>query len=193
MSDYYLHSKGNIPIEKAAKKLAENAWRDGDKGFGDGTKEAYVESHWKNYCHQDLQDAIEAYEATKTEQPVELWKHLRDFINGKTVDEISSSVTKKAYAKNAKELSVSGIVRLCIEELFWMAEKDTSPVRESVEAIPADQWHEDDGAVLWWRLPVDEAPYCGTPLDGAMWTEDYYTHFTRLVIPTTDVEDGSGK
>jgi len=67
----------------------------------------------------------------KTDQPVELWKHLRDFINGKSVDELSKSVTRKAYAKNANELSVAGLVRLCVEELFWMAEKEGSPKRES--------------------------------------------------------------
>lgn len=27
------------------------------------------------------------------------------------------------------------------------------------------KWSEDDGNVLWWRLPVSEPPYVGTPLD----------------------------
>jgi hypothetical protein len=26
-------------------------------------------------------------------------------------------------------------------------------------------WHEDYGSVLWWRLPVQEPPYVGSPLD----------------------------
>jgi len=26
-------------------------------------------------------------------------------------------------------------------------------------------WSEDDGDVLWWRFPITEAPYVGTPLD----------------------------
>lgn len=30
---------------------------------------------------------------------------------------------------------------------------------------PFAEWHEDHGNVLWWRLPVSEPPYCGTPLD----------------------------
>lgn len=51
---------------------------------------------------------------------------------------------------------------------------------------PLDEWHEDDGPVLWWRLPVDEPPWAGTPLDsdwqiggdgpGGAW----YTHWTPL-------------
>ncbi len=67
------------------------------------------------------------------EQAGELWKHLRGFINGKTVDGISSSVTRKAYSQDAKELSVAGIVRLCVEELFWMAERESSMKQESAK------------------------------------------------------------
>lgn len=46
---------------------------------------------------------------------------------------------------------------------------------------PLDDWHEDIGVVLWWKFPVDEPPYCGSPLD-----EDwpgYHTHFTLIVMP----------
>jgi hypothetical protein len=28
-----------------------------------------------------------------------------------------------------------------------------------------DTWHEDDGVALWFALPIDEPPYCGSPLD----------------------------
>ena len=30
---------------------------------------------------------------------------------------------------------------------------------------PLDDWHEDFGAALWHRMPIEEPPYCGTPLD----------------------------
>lgn len=39
-------------------------------------------------------------------------------------------------------------------------------------------WHEDIGDVLWWKFPVQEAPWVGTPNDDC-WT-DTYTHFTLL-------------
>ena len=47
-------------------------------------------------------------------------------------------------------------------------------------AIPGEQWHEDDGPVLWWLLPVMDAeePWAGTPNDSD-WP-GYHTHFTRL-------------
>lgn len=61
-----------------------------------------------------------------------------------------------------------------------------APERESVELIPADQWSELDGAVLWWYFPIAEPPYCGTPLDSDWPTlsgESFYTHFTRIPLP----------
>ena len=46
---------------------------------------------------------------------------------------------------------------------------------------PLSSWHDDDGAVLWWRIPVDEPPYCGTPGDSD-WP-GYQTHWTPLPAP----------
>jgi hypothetical protein len=46
-------------------------------------------------------------------------------------------------------------------------------------AIPGEQYHEDDGPVLWWRFPVVEPPYSGFPC-GPGWRLNYYTHFTPL-------------
>lgn len=31
-------------------------------------------------------------------------------------------------------------------------------------ARPLSEWTEDDGTVLWWKFPVDEPPYVGSPL-----------------------------
>lgn len=45
----------------------------------------------------------------------------------------------------------------------------------------AEKWHEDIGPVLWWDFPVEEPPYCGTPLDDDF--PKYKTHFTELRIP----------
>lgn len=60
---------------------------------------------------------------------------------------------------------------------------------------PIEEWHEDMGNCLWWRLPIDEPPYVGSPLDSD-WpltdpnddgeTDDYYTHFTHLLEPDSD-------
>lgn len=46
---------------------------------------------------------------------------------------------------------------------------------------PLAEWHEDDGPVLWWRFPIEEPPYVGTPLD-----DDWpvcMKHWTRFLVP----------
>ena len=48
-------------------------------------------------------------------------------------------------------------------------------------AIPLDEWSVKDGDVLWWRFPIQEPPYCGSPLD-TKWP-GYHTHWTRFFVP----------
>lgn len=48
-------------------------------------------------------------------------------------------------------------------------------------ARPLDEWHDDIGNVLWWKFPIDEPPYCGTPLD-IEWP-GYHTHWTVFAVP----------
>lgn len=47
---------------------------------------------------------------------------------------------------------------------------------------PLSEWHEDFGPVLWWRFPIVEPPYVGSPLDDDF-LEDYYDGWTRLPEP----------
>lgn len=51
----------------------------------------------------------------------------------------------------------------------------------STEARPLEEWHEDIGDALWWRFPIEEPPYVGSPLDCA-WT-GYHTHWTPIICP----------
>jgi hypothetical protein len=53
--------------------------------------------------------------------------------------------------------------------------------KTQITARPIDEWHEDLGDVLWWTFPVNEPPYCGSPMD-VDWP-DYHTHWTPIVIP----------
>lgn len=56
--------------------------------------------------------------------------------------------------------------------------------------LSRDSWDEDDGSVLWWRFPIVEPPYVGTPLDDDF--PDYVTHWTRIVLPFDAVTEGDG-
>lgn len=48
-------------------------------------------------------------------------------------------------------------------------------------ARPLEEWGEDYGDVLWWKFPIEEPPYVGSPLD-ANWPA-YHTHWTPIVCP----------
>lgn len=48
-------------------------------------------------------------------------------------------------------------------------------------ARPLEEWNEDYGDVIWWKFPIEEPPYVGSPLD-ANWTA-YHTHWTPIMIP----------
>lgn len=47
-------------------------------------------------------------------------------------------------------------------------QEDVSPdaiIHELTMPRPIDEYHEDMGAVLWWKFPIEEAPYVGGPND----------------------------
>ena len=48
-------------------------------------------------------------------------------------------------------------------------------------ARPLEEWGEDYGDVLWWKFPIEEPPYVGSPLD-LNWPA-YHTHWTLIVMP----------
>lgn len=73
-------------------------------------------------------------------------------------------------------------------------------------ARPLSEWTEDDGDVLWWKFPVEEAPYVGSPLccgysvEVRMFTgvvsrfnvcgwPGYHTHWTPLPEIPERIED----
>ena len=48
-------------------------------------------------------------------------------------------------------------------------------------ARPLEEWGEDYGDVLWWKFPIEEPPYVGSPLD-EKWPA-YHTHWTPVAMP----------
>lgn len=46
---------------------------------------------------------------------------------------------------------------------------------------PLSDWHEEDGPVLWWKFPIEEQPYVGSPLF-TTWP-GYHTHWTEFQLP----------
>lgn len=48
--------------------------------------------------------------------------------------------------------------------------------KTTIIARPKKEYHEDMGPVTWWRFPIDEPAWIGTPNDSD-WP-GYHTHFT---------------
>lgn len=59
---------------------------------------------------------------------------------------------------------------------------DEAPTIEARPVVrPIEEWAEDYGDVLWWRFPIEEPPYVGSPLD-CNWS-GYHTHWTPIEVP----------
>jgi hypothetical protein len=70
---------------------------------------------------------------------------------------------------------------------FWLKPLAAPPARQPLSRPLAD-WHEDVGDVLWWRFPIEEAPYVGHP-NCDNWP-GYHTHWTPLVLPDGITQEG---
>lgn len=90
------------------------------------------------------------------------------------------------YCRHVEAMTAEGL-REKSDIAAQLAARDKRIAELAVELVtlanPAhlDSWNEEDGSVLWWRFPIVEPPYCGTPLDDDF--PEYVTHWTRFAIP----------
>jgi hypothetical protein len=104
------------------------------------------------------------------------------------IERTDSAEDREQRLKEAIEFYVPHMwpgMRAHFEELLSTLYPDTLAPTPEVKKCdtprPIDEWHDDIGNVLWWKFPMEEPPYWGTPID-ADWP-DYHTHWTPLVIP----------
>jgi hypothetical protein len=72
-------------------------------------------------------------------------------------------------------------VKAAIERAgLYVDSKEHEALEKLCTLRPESEYTEDMGAVLWWTLPVEEPPYCGTPSDSGF--HGYLTHFTPLPV-----------
>jgi hypothetical protein len=87
--------------------------------------------------------------------------------------ESEAAALTRGHAVGERELKAA--------EKRWQAER--AELKAQIERLTtlrsASEWHDDFGDVLWWRLPIQEAPYVGSPLECG-WFADFYTHWTPL-------------
>lgn len=82
----------------------------------------------------------------------------------------------------------SALTRLGVpyEDTLLTESITTSEAREATPR-PLDEWSEEDGPALWWKFPINEPPYCGSPLYSD-WP-GYHTHWTRIPMPIVPGEE----
>lgn len=115
--------------------------------------------------------ALELFDKLQTETPSE------------TITEAYQrlEIEQKRLSPETEHLRLLGIIADKIEDgtLFYAGfyrNKDLAEiVRKATGSVleiqnltkirHEDEWHEDHGPVLWWRIPAEEPPYVGTPLD----------------------------
>ncbi|MGE7613500.1 hypothetical protein [Paenibacillus sp. NPDC101420] len=128
--------------------------------------------HAKMLCNNPFPPSIE-YEPT--EVTLGYWlqeaKMLRDTI------EMAMNEYHLWQSGDTAAPMMYGILQEAMSTLY----PDTPAPTSEITARPIDEWNEDLGDVLWWTFPVNEPPYCGSPLD--MDWPDYHTHWTPIVIP----------
>ena len=108
--------------------------------------------------------------------------------------------SKEDHARYSQAMRLVGFKRSkgalvdLVHWLLWRSERAVkstlkcadAPLQSRVDEyevlVPKGEWVEEEGDVLWWRVPVVEPPcYIGSPLDihWADYDEDV-THFTRF-------------
>lgn len=79
-----------------------------------------------------------------------------------------------------------------LDEVEFVRADIVDSLRAEVERLtvltnlrPLSEWHEDKNPfALWWAVPIDEPPYCGSPNDDN-WP-GYHTHWTPIPLPKLD-------
>lgn len=93
------------------------------------------------------------------------------------IDDILNNLKPRRGSKECAEQA---------SEIIGIIKRQKQIVSQYEIPRPMEEWGEDYGDCLWWKFPIEEPPYCGNPLDSE-WEEhdydNYYTHFTRLIVP----------
>jgi len=76
---------------------------------------------------------------------------------------------------NGNALSVPVLVS-DVTMLLNFSKSQHDQIRFHVIPRPIEEYHEDMGPVTWWKFPIDEPAWIGTPNDSD-WP-GYHTHFT---------------
>lgn len=83
------------------------------------------------------------------------------------------------------ELTVRDCDGITPADKIGALEDELQKYKKSNTLKSVDEWHEDIGDALFWKLPIEESPFITSPIRSD-WTENHYTHFTELVEPNIE-------
>lgn len=99
---------------------------------------------------------------------------LIEFVRGSSYTQVALAVGLHEKEAGGQEENATFIANAPADIAALIAE-----VARLRKLHPIDTYHEDIGNVLWWRVPIQEPPYCGSPLEEDF-PGDYYTHWSKL-------------
>lgn len=116
---------------------------------------------------------------------------------------VNTDLLERMKVRDGQELQTAEDIKEALKHAPKGRRNDDPPIMhmindrhlllEHARLHPRDEWSEDDGYVLWYRVPINEPPYVGTP-NSSDWPEEdheqfygeprlgpgYYTHWQRL-------------
>lgn len=168
---YWLQQASKLASEQAYAKEQANAWND----------KAVVEKERADIAEFAYRGLAESA-VTRGEYESLLDKHTA-MTKAYRAEKERADRAKRKYARFVLVAEQWNDQLTDTEKLLREAESREKKLRE---ARPIEEWHEDYGDVLWWTFPIEEAPYCGNPLDSD-WP-DCHTHWTPFVVPEKEEE-----
>lgn len=89
----------------------------------------------------------------------------------KEIEKLDTEYENMEFKSLQTEINYREVMRGNANKLF----------KDIIEPRHISEWHEDMGDKLWWVFPIEEPPYCGSPLDSDF--PNYVTHFTGFILP----------
>lgn len=116
-----------------------------------------------------MESTSRGLELTRTEQPSDAQRFLQ--VMKDAAKDAAGELQRDIIYDNPRSLTTRTNQIAAISEIWLWASGISCDYRRTpavLIAVPKyarhiDEWHEVDGPVLWWRDPIEEPPYVGTP------------------------------
>ena len=119
-----------------------------------------------------LRDYGNQYQDDGSNEPLDLAREIEE-----SIDQFLEACSAELATEAARELGRQA-ARIVVEKFAaeLVASYEAQPASVAISALPLAEYDDDFGPVTWWRFPVEEPAWIGTPNDSE-WP-GYHTHWT---------------